>query len=241
MVLTVLTIQMQKLRKQPHLQHKDTLKLQVDGGSENWNFTLIGLMAIWIHRGVLKCFIANKMFPHHGHNDGDGLGSTPAKHINGSSDTLGMNCLTWDSTMDAIVESYIQHAVDASPYPHSFNFDEFVRPHLHPQLEGSAIGNMKRTIQEVEAGALRKASMKAIELRAGPDGHVRLKYKLHMADKEFLGKAPTSAVSAVATSKCSECSGHKCSGHRCSGHSGHGSNRCNGNRCNGHSWHGGHR
>ena len=54
MLCSVLTLQVLGMRRDPKRAHKDHLIFQADGGSENWNRTVLLMAAYWIVMGVCK-------------------------------------------------------------------------------------------------------------------------------------------------------------------------------------------
>jgi hypothetical protein len=54
MTCSTVTKQMLLLRQNPSRRHKDVVVCQADGGSENWNKTVMGMAGMWVYHGVCK-------------------------------------------------------------------------------------------------------------------------------------------------------------------------------------------
>lgn len=196
MICTVLTMQMLMLRQDPARAHKDHVICQCDGGSENWNKTVIALAAFWVYMGVCRIMDLNRLFPRHGHEDFDQKGSVVTNNLNGGDGqekNRGKNALTV-SDMEKAVKAACdtEHArAETGPtkfpaFKHSLDFEAFFAPHFHDDLLGTVYGNIRRTIEEIMAGVPRRASLKCCRVYKDERGEVRIRWKYHQQDAEFV-------------------------------------------------------
>jgi len=197
MVATVLTMQLLRLRGDPTRAHKRDIRIQADGGAENWNQTLIALAAFWVHMGICNSVQLNCMFPRHGHSDFDAKGAVITTHINGSQGEgkdPGMNIHTLPQMMEevraaAVRSKKVQSTGDTTFFDmqHSLDFTQFFEKHIHDQMEKTQHGHCQMTVDEIKSQSQRKASIMSWRVKADSDAVIRATFKLHSQDTDWLG------------------------------------------------------